>query len=200
MRPEEARKQLESAIETLKDLDLPDQLEVVAFERLLDAYGLPRSTHGPSVDDPQPGLIQQAERGDAINGGDGALRLIAQTLHSEFGSVAQIYDMQDGGIQLILRRDMLPDPTKKAVSMRHVGLLVVAGRQAGAIEEWTPVGVLRDECREVGVLDSSNFATEIGKLGFKVKGAGAKREVRATRHHLSEASDLIAEIVKDAGP
>lgn len=198
MNQSEAQKRLEEALKTLRAVELPESLEVVAFERLLDAQGLPASPQPGSLGGSEPKASASPHSVAVASSDDSALTSLAKQFRSDLGDVTQVYDFQDGDLQLILRRDMLPEPSKKAVSMRHIGLLVAAGRQATGLEEWTAMTKLRDECRELGVLDSSNFSTEIGKLGFKVRGTGVKREVRATRHHLAEASDLLSQIVKAA--
>jgi hypothetical protein len=196
MNPQSMKERLEAALETLKGIDLPENLQVVAFERLLDAHGLPRVERSTLTGE----LTKDSAGGEAsgdleVAEANGLLAAIATQFRTSIESVGHVYEVRDGSIELILRRDMLPEPSKKAVSMRQVGLLVVAGRQAAGLEEWTPMSTLREECEEIGVLDSTNFSTEIGKLGFKVEGAGAKREIRATRHHFAEASDLLTQIL-----
>jgi hypothetical protein len=122
------------------------------------------------------------------------LAQVASRLNLSEESIAGVFEVEDGELQLILRRAMLPEPGKKAASMRHVALLVVVGRQAIEPDEWTPLDVVRDECREMGVLDPSNFATEIAKLDFKSRGDRSKRELKATRHHMAEVASLISDI------
>jgi hypothetical protein len=192
---------LQQAVEITNSVDVPAELRPLVFERVLDAVGLMAKTTaipggGGSILGLGGAQIEDVRRAreDVGDPSEGLLGAIRQKLDLPEEMVSQIYEEQDGRVSLIVRRSMLPEPAKKAVSSRHVALLVAAGRQASGQEEWTPVAAIREECSELGVLDSSNFATDVAKLGWKARGSSRAREIRATRHHLEDAAQLIRSI------
>jgi hypothetical protein len=80
--------------------------------------------------------------------------------------------------------------------MKAIALLVAAGRQAAGMEEWTQATAIREVCRNFGVLDVANFATEVASLGdvFLVRGKGQSREFKVTRHGYEEAGRMALRI------
>jgi hypothetical protein len=197
--PTELAERLREAAEIVKQAELPPNLQPVAYERALDALGvtaaagLEPSTTTAAV----AGNVTDARgalRGQATTGG--MLAEIASRLELDPGLVARIYDEEEGQLRLILRKAMLPEPERKASSMRHVALLLVVGRQAAGLEEHTPYDAIREECLELKVYDRPNFATEIGKLEFRTTGPRNSREARANRHHYDDAAQLIRQITQ----
>lgn len=173
---------LRQAADAVEEASLPEVLQPVAFERALDALSM---TGAPAA---AAALSNPAEGG----ADGGTLGLVAERLGLPLDSVEQIYeDDPEGGLRLIVRRSMLPDPDQKAASMRHIALLLAVGRQAAGIEEYTPFSLMRNECAEVKVLDPSNFAAEVGKLGMRRRGSRNQQEAKANRHHIEEAGALI---------
>jgi hypothetical protein len=183
----EIARRLKIAAEAVEQVDLPDPLKQLAFERALDAAGLVGSASSPSG--PGEASSSSAPHDVAI---EGPLATIASRLGLQVDAVEQIYeDDADAGVRLIIKRTMLPHPDQKAASMRQIALLVASGRQVAGIEEYTAYSLIRDECAEVKVLDPSNFSTEIGKLGMRRRGPRNKQEAKVNRHHLDETAELI---------
>jgi hypothetical protein len=194
---DEISQRLKVAVEAVEQVDLTDDLRAIAFSRALDAVGLPEA---PIVEPAEKPSLDESERRSGEDSGrhaDG--RLVAKIAHRvgvETDTVSRVFEESDGEIRLILKRSMLPQPQQKATSMRNVSLLVVVGRQAAGIEEYTPYELMREECRELRVLDAPNFATEVGKLDFRTRGGRNTKEARANRHHFDEAAELIRQITE----
>lgn len=88
-----------------------------------------------------------------------------------------MFDVDDDGVHLTLPRSALNE--KKRFAMQEVARLVMAGRQAIELEEFTPSKVIRDACDGRGVLDAGNFAAALSALdghGMRLRGSGASRE------------------------
>jgi hypothetical protein len=183
----EIASRLKIAAEAVEQVDLPDALKQLAFERALDAAGLVDSSSSPRGSG-------EASSSSALNNVvvDGPLATIASRLGLQVDAVEQIYeDDADAGIRLIIKRAMLPHPDQKAASMRQIALLLASGRQVAGIEEYTAYSLIRDECAEISVLDPSNFSTEIAKLGMRRRGPRNTQEAKVNRHHLDETAELI---------
>lgn len=187
--PAQITELLKQAADTVREAGLPENLEPLAFERALDALGVSDAPAGrPAAGGEQAGAGIGL---DPAPVGSGLLSRIAARLDVDPSLIARVYDEEDGQVRLIVKRTMLPEVSKKAASMRHVALLVVVGRQAAGLDEYTPYDAIREECRELKVYDGPNFAAEVGKLEFRTKGGRNTKEARANRHHYDEAGDLI---------
>ncbi len=189
--PTELTRRLREAAEIVELAELPENLQPVAYGRSLDVLGVPAASQSASATT-AAGVHVRAPQAPAT----GMLGQIAQRLGLDPSLIPRVYDEDDGQLRLILRRSMLPEPDKKAASMRAVALLVVVGRQAAGVEEHTPHEVIREECRELKVYDRPNFASEIGKLEFRATGGRNTRAARANRHHYEDAAELIRRIAQ----
>jgi hypothetical protein len=192
--PDELQERLKQAADAVQEAKVPEDLRVVAFEHALDALGVGAATLAARGEQQQlpPNLSRGTQaRGASGQPADGMVDSIATALSLDRDLVGRIYDEEDGQVRLIVKRTMLPEVSKKAASMRHVALLVVVGRQAAGLDEYTPYDAIREECRELKVYDGPNFASEVGKLEFRTKGGRNTKEARANRHHYDEAGDLI---------
>ena len=194
--PDEITKRLRLAAAAVEEAELPDDLRGIAFERSLDALGV-RTTLEAAAESGGVASAGESPPGGA-SGDSGHLDQIARRLGLDAEAIARVYENDAGQIRLIIKRAMLPDPARKAAAMRDVALLIVVGRQAAGLEEYTPLVVVRDECRDLNVLDGGNFATEIAKLEFRAQGDRNRREVKANRHHFDDAADLIGRVNRGA--
>jgi hypothetical protein len=192
---EEVARRLRLAAEAVEKADLAEDLRQIAFERSLDVVGLaaPQRVAAEAGASGAPGsAVDEHQPATPRSGADpGPLAQLAAALGLDADAVGHVYEEDDGQVRLSLRRAMLPDPDKKAAAMRDVALLVVAGRQAAGVEDYTPFSVIREECRDLKVLDSPNFSTEVGKFEFRLRGGRNNKEAKANRHHLEEAAQLI---------
>lgn len=194
----ELQDRLRQAAELVEQADIPRDFRSVAFEHVLLALG----ADGPAAAGGYPplsgaGATSVTRSPPAVSGGD-LLSRIAVALGLDRDPVARIYEEDDGQVRLVLKRAMLPEPNKKAASIRHVALLVVVGRQAAGLEEHTSYDAIREECRELKVYDPANFAADVGKLEFRTSGGRNSKEARANRHHYDDAADLIRRMAQAA--
>lgn len=195
--PAELTERLKLAAEAVEQAGLSEDLRPIGFQRSLDALGV----GGAAAASSQPHATRNSGSGDP--GGapreDGEiLAKIAERLDLDRELVARVFDEEDGQVRLIVKRSMLPEPNRRAASMRHVALLVVVGRQAAGVEDYTAYDSIREECRELRIYDGPNFASEVGKLEFRTRGGRNTREAKANRHHFDDASDLIRLLTQEA--
>ena len=191
MTAREIADRLEAAAEAVELADPPQEFRALAYERALDAVGLGSANSQASI--PAPGVAGTVSSPLAENG---QLELIASRLNLPPEVVERVYDAgEKDGLRLVLKRAMLPRPEQKAASMRDVALLVVVGRQAVGLEEYTSLATIRSECADLRVLDKSNFSTEVAKLEMRRRGGRSDQEVKAHRHHYEDAAELISAIV-----
>jgi hypothetical protein len=187
---------LRTAAKIVEDAGVENDLRTIAFKYVLQVLQAPESPPAPG----RPadlGIPAEAAPSPA----DGALSVlsrIAQALGVDQDFVAKVYEEDDGQVRLILKRGMLPQPDRKAASMRHIALLVVVGRQAAQLEEFTSYDAIREECRELNVYDRPNFAAEVARLEFRTRGGRNSKEAKANRHHFEEAADLLIRLNREA--
>ena len=182
--PADIASKLSSALEIVDAAKIPDDLRAVAFWQAcvaLDA-GVPFVPHNSST-----------SSGGAL-GEDNLLGRIARRLSLDYEIVTAIFEEKEDEIQLIVPKGKLPNASSKAASMRDIALLLTAGRQAAELEDYTPLSLVRRECDELGVLDSGNFSAEVGRLGMRAQGGRNSREIRASRHQLEQAAELMSGI------
>jgi hypothetical protein len=200
--PTELAERLREAAEIVKQAELPEPLQPVAYERVLDTLGVTTTTTTAPPSNTTTAVAGTGSDAPAPPGEPatraGMLAQIASRLGLDPSLAARIYEEEGGQLRLILRKAMLLEPERKAASMRHVALLLVVGRQAAGLEEHTPYDAIREECLELKVYDRPNFATEIGKLEFRTTGPRNSREARANRHHYDDAAQLIRQITQGA--
>lgn len=195
--PAELQERLRQAATILEQAGLPQDLRSVAFGHLLGSLGVGGSAisdHPASSDlgaARVKGMSPARSRSDLVG-------KIAVVLGLDHDAVARVYEEDDGQVRLIVKRAMLLEPNKKAASIRQVALLVVVGRQAAGIEEYTSYDVIREECRELKIYDQANFASEVAKLEFRTSGGRNSKEARANRHHYDDAVDLIRRMTQAA--
>jgi hypothetical protein len=190
MTAEEIAARLRQAETALELADVPDDLREQAYDRALDAVGLgPSQVSGmASSVSTLGGSPASAPAGDPIGALSVKLNLLRET-------VEQVFEPdEDHGLRLILKRSMLPRPDQKAAAMRDVALLISVGRQGAGLEEYTSFATIRRECEDLAVLDSSNFATEVGRLEMRRRGGRSAPELKANRHHYEDAGKLIGVI------
>lgn len=180
---------LRTAAKIVEDAGVANDLRSIAFKYVLEILQTPELPLAPErpADPGAPikAALSPADRANSV------LSRIAQALGVDQDLVARVYEEDDGQVRLILKRGMLPQPDRKAASMRHIALLVVVGRQAAQLEEYTSYDAIREECRELNVYDRPNFAAEVARLEFRTRGGRNSKEAKANRHHFEEAADLL---------
>jgi hypothetical protein len=187
---------LKTAAAIVEDAGVADDLRPIAFKYVLEILRVPESPPPPKLPTDLGALAKPAPSpADRVSSG---LSRIAQALGVDRDLVARVYEEDDGQVRLILKRGMLPQPDRKAASMRHIALLVVVGRQAAQLEEYTSYDAIREECRELNVYDRPNFAAQVARLEFRTRGGRNSKEAKANRHHFEEAADLLIRLNQEA--
>jgi hypothetical protein len=183
---------LKEAVAAVDEAGVPDDLRELAFKAALASVGMGQplkdSGNRPSVDSPK---ILDAGNGDADS-----LSRVSNKLGLDKDLVSQVFDVDEDGIHLTVRRGLLDDQQK--VAQQEIAYLVVAARQAGGDEEWTPIGHVADVAHDRGVHDS-NFARNVGTLdgeGLRFKGQRTKRELKMNQVGFEKASTIVNRIIE----
>lgn len=184
---DEIAEQLVMALRAVDQADVPSDLRGVAFDHALKFAATGESVHRKGQ------AAGQSEEGYSL------LSEIASRVGADYEVVSSVFEEKDDAVHLIVGRTQLPNGSSRAASMRDVALLVASGRQAAGLEDYTATSVIRRECEEIGVLDSSNFSVEVARLGMRARGGSKSREVHATRHQLELAGELMTRIVGGEG-
>lgn len=116
---------------------------------------------------------------------------ISAKLRVERDLLELLYDVQDGKPSVVVSGKKLPD--NKSYATKLLAQLVVGARQAAGMEEWTPVGEVRNVVNDYGRLDSGNFAASIQQLDniCLFRGKGANRELKVTKPGMEEIASVI---------
>jgi hypothetical protein len=175
---------LKEAAEQVEAAGIPEDLRPAAFAKAVDllAAQAPRSPNEPT------------EHHSTTEGSDGVSG-IARRLKVSTEEVSEVFEIVDDDVRLIVAPSVLPK--QRAAATRAIALLIAAARQSAGVDDgWTNQDVLRDHCREFGVLDSANFASEIGGMGdyFGLKGSGRSRKIRVNLRGLEEAGNKVREL------
>ena len=157
---------LRGAAKVVDDADLPQDLRGFGFAILVWRL-----------------LSQSPPAGQALNAPEvppnaDQLGAIASRIGVKLDDAGRMYDVSKGELRLVVGRNRLSH--SKASATRDLALLTAAGRQAcGIDDQWTASEILREVCREYGVLDISNFAGDLTKAreALLFRGKGAMREV-----------------------
>jgi len=179
---------LSGAADDVEKSGVPDDLRAAAFAAAIAI----RTGRGPATSTASP-------EAPAIEGGDSVdwRSPVASALSVGADDVGEVFDLVDGRMHLTVPPSRLP--RHKAAAMKDVALLVCAARQAAEVDSdnWTPVGVIRDECRDLGVLDASNFAAEISQLAevMSFRGSGRSRLLRINRRGYEQAGHRLRELL-----
>jgi hypothetical protein len=177
-------RRLKAGVQVIEEAQVPRDLQPIAFRHALETLG-----NGSS---PSETLTRADDKGGRTS--VSLLGAIAGRLKLDLDIVTHIFEEEGEQIHLIVTKGKLPNAGSKAASMRDVALLLAAGRQAAGIEDYTAASVIRRECEELNILDASNFAVELGRLGMRARGGPKSREVHASRHQLELAAELMLEI------
>lgn len=192
---ESIKRILLSAHEVVVDMNLEADLRPVAYSKAIDLFAASNlvGSHDRSVS--PTGVTSAVVLKPAVQLHDSGHKL-ANALGIDAEIVELVYLTADDQLDVVLNRSKLPK--ERFPAMRMLTILVAAGRQALGLDDgWTPVDLIRDVCRDFGVLDSSNFAAAVSALGdsFVIKGKGAQRQVKVTRAGFEEAGRAILQLI-----
>lgn len=180
---------LEAAVAAVKAAKVPKELRVAAFNAAF--YGSNPAQGGeagsPTLPPPPP-----PPGGDQSEGVD----KIAAKLSWDAAAVGLVYDVDEDGVHLTVKRDSL-SPTNK-LAQQEVTYLLVAARQAIGLEEWTLTKTVLEAAHDRGVHDT-NVSKAISALdgdGLRFRGPKAKREMKMNAVGFSKAADIVKRLTE----
>jgi hypothetical protein len=197
---ESLTERLRAALQAVEAAEVPDDLREIAFTRALDAtLGASAPAAAAPVAHPPPnGPTAPPAHQTATATTGTALAGLATKLGIDEATAARVYDIDDDGLHVVLSPSRFNGQVTYA--MQEIARLVVAGRQAAGIDEdWTSVDEARKVCENRGRYSSSNFATQVKKLdgdGFRVRGTGRSRELKASAVGYERTGELVARLVQ----
>lgn len=177
---------LRRAYEETLAAKLPPELEPAGFAALASHF-LAASSPGKS------GI--QAQFGPATSVHDWPSRAAAR-MNLSVETLDSVFDTAETEPRLIVSFGRLPQG--RAAATRTVALILAAARQGGEVDDgWTSTAILREACRDFGVLDQANFASHVTALdGAAFRGTGARREVKVTARGFELASQQIGAMAR----
>lgn len=177
---------LEAAVAAVKAAKVPKDLRVAAFNAAfygseVGASNTPESPRTPK----SPSGTQSQSAGT-----------IATKLGVDGDLVDQVFDLDEDGVHLTIQRGRLSD--QKKVAQQEIARLLVAGRQAAGIEEWTAIGLVTQAVHDRGVHDA-NFSRNVGALdgdGIRFRGSKTKRELKMNQVGFEKAAEVVRRIAE----
>lgn len=190
---EKVRQLANQTWEALATSEIPKEAYNIAFGAMFAylAQGPPPSPAGSTR------AHQHAPRaGVASDEPAGGIAEIANALGVDEGTASYLFDIDGGTLDLTIRRDQLSKD--RAVALKEVALLVVAGRQAAGLDpERTDSNHVRAQAVELGVMNKNTFREEMGSLGPLVTAKPLGRFTRAmkmTKHGYDETAKLVERV------
>lgn len=189
-RTEQATQILRDVLEAMRRADVPDALEVAAFERLFDWRTANSAQEPPTSVTRESGNVLAT----TSSTGSDAVAKIASKLGVEEQRVGRVFHDEGDRIDLILSPRSLP--RSKAAAARVIALLVAAGNQAAQAEERTPVESIRAICEDYKVYDSANFASSLKSMRTEIRVEGKRKDafLIVTRPGWETAAELVEQL------
>lgn len=160
--------------------ELPEALHEVAFGKVFDYLVTQSESHSES---PKAVLHQNAEQANALSE-------IAATSGLNTDVVGSVYLVRDDQLRVVVPTKYLNE--SKLPGTQEVAILLAAGRNWAGISEWTNAREIRDNCQNLGTLDSGNFAAALKKIDvFSVDSSGSDRAYRINQVGLERAKSML---------
>ncbi|HEU5105013.1 MAG TPA: hypothetical protein VFU11_04155 [Solirubrobacterales bacterium] len=190
--PKDVVERLRTAVAAVDEAKVPKDLRVAAFTAVLAGLPIRPPQNDPKGSDGiRPGGDVQP-RGDTSKG----LGQIADKLEIGEAQAGIVYDVDEDGVHVTVKRASL-NKTKK-LAQQEVTYLVVAGRQATGLEEWTPTKVAIETTHDRGVHDT-NVSKAISALdgdGIRFRGTGSKREIKMNAVGFAKAGEIVKRLAE----
>jgi hypothetical protein len=105
--------------------------------------------------------------------------------------VSEVYAEDKGELDIVISPTKLDN--KKMGATKELALLVAAGRQGAAVDEWTTLDSIRHFAEEFKKYDAPNFARAIRGMGdtFRYTGSGGELKVKLGRPGWEQATALV---------
>lgn len=173
----------------VKEAKVPKDLRVAAFNAAF--YG----SNSIPAESPQAPAQAPASSPPMEDESD-PIGTIAQKLEMDSSSVGLVYDVDEDGVHLTMKRDSLSSTNK--VAQQEVTYLVVAARQAIGLEEWTSTKTVLEATHDRGVHDTnvSKAITALDGDGFRFRGPKSKREMKINAVGFSKAAAIVKRLTE----
>jgi hypothetical protein len=177
------------ALEELKSADVPQELWLVAFPKVLDLL----SAEGVGPSGPGDGSGEEG-RTALVDSGAVGLTGISRQLRLDEAVIREVFDLGDGALDVVVSTAKLSP--RSAAATKELALLLVAGNQAAGLKEWTSASEIRAMCEAHKRLDSANFAATVAEMheAFRVRGTGRKREYSMSKPGWDLARGLVSRL------
>lgn len=183
---------LEEALQIVEESRVPDDLREVAFAKAVEllmaegASGLPSSS-----------MIARDQQQSTPSDWMTKLESTTHKTQDELGNVFFF----DGDGEPRLGVDPVRLGRNAADRSRKAMLLLAGARQIGDGEQATPSEVLREECKQLGVLDGPNFAKALNgmKNWFNITGSGKSKHLQIKPKGRDAFRQLLDELLNDDG-
>lgn len=179
---------LKAAVAAVEAAKVPKDLRVAAFNAAFYGSGTAPSTSGavtpesPPAKPPSPADVSSS------------VEQIAAKLELDAGLVGLVYDVDEDGVHLTVKRDSLSDTNKTA--QQEVTYLLAAARQALGLDEWTLTKMVLTAAHDRGVHDT-NVSKAIAALdgeGLRFRGPKTKREMKMNAVGFTKAAEIVKRI------
>jgi hypothetical protein len=180
---------LEAAVAAVKEAKVPKDLRVAAFNAAF--YG---SNSVPAENPKAP--ARAPAQSPSVEDESDRIGMIAQKLEVDSAPVSLVYDVDEDGVHLTVKRDSLSSTNK--VAQQEVTYLLVAARQAIGLEEWTSTKTVLEATHDRGVHDTnvSKAITALDGDGFRFRGPKSKREMKINAVGFSKAAAIVKRLTE----
>lgn len=190
--PKEVVEKLRAAVAAVEEAKVPKDLRVAAFTAALTGLPTVSSSSDPHKSDGPRSEPSARASVDTAHG----VQQIADKLEIGQAQAGTVYDVDEDGVHVTVKRSSF-NQTKK-FAQQEVTYLVVAGRQAAGLEEWTPTKVAIEATHERGVHDT-NVSKAISALdgdGIRFRGSGSKREIKMNAVGFAKAGEIAKRLAE----
>jgi hypothetical protein len=181
---------LVQALKDVEDAQVPEDLREIAFKEAIRLREAGASSGGDE------GGLSSATQDSGASGTVGKpLEQVAARFGVEPAVVGEVFAVRGGEVQLAVGSRSLA--SGKATGAKQIALLIAGARQATGVEEWTPIGVIREWCKHYGKFDSTNFGKTVSAMDdlFQFTGERQQREVKMRQPAWEQAGELVHGIV-----
>lgn len=183
---------LQVAVAAVEAAKVPKDLRVAAFNAVF--YGSGKADAPDAVSSGLKSKSSSAQAPSKDNNGAGPVAQIAAKLEQDGEAVGLVYDVDEDGVHLTVKRDALSSTNK--IAQQEVTYLLVAGRQAVGLDEWTPTRAVIAVTHDRGVHDT-NVSKAIAALdgdGLRFRGSKSGREMKMNAVGFSKAAEIVKRI------
>lgn len=189
---DEIKDLLADAVSIVDDANIPSDLREIAYSKAVDLLAN-RGAHGSRATSADPA-------GRRAESSASWIKALSIAMGRDPVELEEVFFSEDDETPLVgVNPIHLGD--NAAERSRSVALLVAGARQVSGLEQATSSEVIRQECKRLGVFDSGNFSTTIGRLKdwFNITGTGKTKAFRMKPGGRDAFRALLDELLRDDG-